>query len=99
MNTNRANAKCVAANCLREFSGFLKFPSIALMFIFSTSNVKQEMNAEKSKCLVSQPQYLFCLYFLYFKNSESFHISAQNIDCRYSLKQPRCAVLTSTHNP
>ena len=34
------------------------------------------------------------------KNSESFRISAQNIDCGYSLEPPRFgeAVLTSTHN-
>ena len=36
------------------------------------------------------------------KNSNIFHISAQNIDCGYSLEPPRFrlseAVLTSTHN-
>ena len=32
------------------------------------------------------------------KNSDIFHISAQNIDCEYSLEPPREAVLTSTHN-
>ena len=32
------------------------------------------------------------------KNSDSFHISAQNIDCGYSLEPPRRAVLTSIHN-
>ena len=34
------------------------------------------------------------------KNSDNFHISAQNIDCGYSLEPPRLAeeVLTSTHN-
>ena len=36
------------------------------------------------------------------KNSDIFHISAQNIDCRYSLEPPQNrlgeAVLTSTHN-
>ena len=35
------------------------------------------------------------------KNSNFFHISAQNIDCGYSLEPPRRgdeAVLTSTHN-
>ena len=33
------------------------------------------------------------------KNSDIFHISAQNIDCGYSLEPPRRdeAVLTSTH--
>ena len=36
------------------------------------------------------------------KNFDIFHISAQNIDCEYSLEPPRHrlgeAVLTSTHN-
>ena len=35
------------------------------------------------------------------KNSDIFHISAQNIDCGYSLEPSRrgdSAVLTSTHN-
>ena len=33
------------------------------------------------------------------KNSDIFHISAQNIDCRYSSEQPpHEAVLASTHN-
>ena len=33
------------------------------------------------------------------KNSDVFHISAQNIDCGYSLEPPLVeAVLTSTHN-
>ena len=32
------------------------------------------------------------------KNSDIFHISAQNIDCGYSLELPGEAVLTSTHN-
>ena len=33
------------------------------------------------------------------KNSDIFHISAQNIDCGYSLEPLRAeAVLTSTHN-
>ena len=34
------------------------------------------------------------------KNSDIFHISAQNIDCGYSLEPPRLAeaVLTSIHN-
>ena len=35
------------------------------------------------------------------KNSDIFHISAQNIDCGYSLEPPHRlteAVLTSTHN-
>ena len=32
------------------------------------------------------------------KNSDIFHISAQNIDCGYSLEPPREAVLTSTYN-
>ena len=32
------------------------------------------------------------------KNSDIFHISAQNIDCWYSLEPPRRAILTSTHN-
>ena len=31
------------------------------------------------------------------KNCDIFHISAQNIDCRYSL-EPHRAVLTSTYN-
>ena len=32
------------------------------------------------------------------KNSDIFHISVQNIDCRYSLEPPSEAVLTSAHN-
>ena len=32
------------------------------------------------------------------KNSGNFHISTQNIDCRYSLERLREAVLTSTNN-
>ena len=32
------------------------------------------------------------------KNYDIFHISAQNIDCGYSLELPVEAVLTSTHN-
>ena len=32
------------------------------------------------------------------KNSDIFHISAQNIDCGYSLDPPQRAVLTGTHN-
>ena len=32
------------------------------------------------------------------KNSDIFHISAQNIDCGYSLEPLDEAVLTSTHN-
>ena len=32
------------------------------------------------------------------KYSKMFHISAQNIDCGYSLEPPDEAVLTSTHN-
>ena len=32
------------------------------------------------------------------KNSDIFHISAQNIDCGYSLEPLGEAVLTSTHN-
>ena len=32
------------------------------------------------------------------KTSDIFHISAQNIDCGYSLEPPGKAVLTSTHN-
>ena len=32
------------------------------------------------------------------KNSDSFHIPAQNIECGYSLEPPREAVLTNTHN-
>ena len=32
------------------------------------------------------------------KNSGSFHISAQNIDCGYLLERLGEAVLTSTHN-
>ena len=32
------------------------------------------------------------------KNSGSFHISAQNIDCGYLLERHGEAVLTSTHN-
>ena len=32
------------------------------------------------------------------KNSDVFCISAQNIDCVYSLEPPRRAVLTNTHN-
>ena len=32
------------------------------------------------------------------KKSDIFHISAQNIDCGYSLEPPWEAVLTSTHN-
>ena len=32
------------------------------------------------------------------KKSDFFHISAQNIDCGYSLEPPRRGVLTSTHN-
>ena len=32
------------------------------------------------------------------KNSNIFHISAQNLDCEYSLELPQKAVLTSTHN-
>ena len=31
------------------------------------------------------------------KYSDTFHISAQNIDCGDSLKRPRRMVLTSTH--
>ena len=30
------------------------------------------------------------------KNSDNFHVSAQNIDCWYSLEPPRRGVLTST---
>ena len=33
------------------------------------------------------------------KNSDIFHIYAQNIDCGYSLELLAEAVLTSTHNP
>ena len=32
------------------------------------------------------------------KNADIFHISAQNIDCGYSLEPHAEAVLTSTHN-
>ena len=32
------------------------------------------------------------------KNTDIFHISAQNIDCGYSLEPPSEAVLASTHN-
>ena len=32
------------------------------------------------------------------KNSDIFHISAQNIDCEYSLESLGEAVLTSNHN-
>ena len=32
------------------------------------------------------------------KNSDIIHISAQNIDCGYSLEPPRRAILTRTHN-
>ena len=32
------------------------------------------------------------------KNSDIFHISAQNIDCGYLLEPPRRVHLTSTHN-
>ena len=36
--------------------------------------------------------------FFQIKNSDIFHISAQNIDCGYSLEPLDEAVLTSTHN-
>ena len=32
------------------------------------------------------------------KNSDIFHIPAQNVDCWYALEPPREAVLTNTHN-
>ena len=67
------------------------------MYITKTSLFKYTENFTTEKCKFSD------------KNSDIFHISAQNINCWYSLEPPRrggsneypqsgVAVLTSTHN-
>ena len=56
------------------------------------------MHNENTSIQIYRKFYLKKWKFLDKKNFDIFYISAQNIDCGYSLEPPPEAVLTSTHN-